>query len=108
MKFPPATARSSLALLACMLAASAAPSPPPDARLSTLDGPPQPTLLPPSPVALFRQLLSTNAQGRAQALNARAEPQRRTLVAKLREYAELPEHEREQRLRATEFRWYFR
>ena len=121
MNPPPVIARLTLALLAGMLPASAAPSPaspdpefttrppsPSQTALTSLAEPPHPTELPPSPVALFRQLLNTNAQGRAMALRARPEPQHRMLVAKLREYAELPEQEREQRLRATEYRWYLR
>lgn len=67
-----------------------------------------PPPLPPSPVAVFRQMLDTNEVGRAQALARRPASQRQLLEAKLREYDALSQEAREQRLRATEFLWYLR
>jgi len=53
-------------------------------------------------------MLNTNGAGRAAALQDRPESQRRVLQAKLLEYDALPAEFREQRLQATEFRWYLR
>jgi hypothetical protein len=62
----------------------------------------------PSPIAFFRQLLNTNSEGRSAALQHHSEARREVLRAKLLEYEALPPSEREQRLRATEFRYYLR
>lgn len=77
--------------------------------LCTVDSrstPPSPVV--PSPIAFFRQLLNTNSEGRRLALHQRSDIQRELIQAKLEEYEALPAAEREQRLRATEFRYYLR
>jgi hypothetical protein len=77
----------------------------PVAAAAQLSAPPP---LPPSPIAFFRQLLTTNQQGRELALRNHPEIQRGLIEAKLQEYEALPATEREHRLRATEFRYYLR
>jgi len=69
---------------------------------------PPPPPLPKSPVPYFRELLAMSPAQLDQALAAMAEPRRKILQAKLREYAALTAEEREDRLRATELRWYLR
>lgn len=82
----------------CLLSAQPGP-------LAADSGPlPPPT----SPIALFRQLLNTNAAGRAEVLGHRPEAQRQMLEAKILEYEALTPELREERLQATEFRWYLR
>jgi hypothetical protein len=85
------------------LAASAAPASDP-AALTTSPDPP----VPPSPVAVFRELLQASPEQQGRALAERPETQRRALAAKLREYAALSPAERELRLQATELRYYLR
>jgi hypothetical protein len=68
---------------------------------------PGPPLPPPvSPVAMFRMLLATNAEGRDQWLAKRTPEQREIALAKINEYASLSPDEREKRLQTLELRWY--
>ena len=69
--------------------------------------PPAPPVAP-SPIAFFRQLLNTNNEGRSVALQHHSETHRGLIEAKLLEYEVLPLIRREQRLQATEFRFYLR
>jgi len=69
--------------------------------------PPAPPVAP-SPIAFFRQLLNTNSEGRSLALQHHSEAHRGLIEAKLLEYEALPPTRREQRLQATEFRFYLR
>src|SRR5881394_3150820 len=62
--------------------------------------------LPRPQVTYFRELLVLSQGELDRALADIAEPARKRLQAKLREYAALAPDEREARLRATELRWY--
>jgi hypothetical protein len=83
--------------LACLIATTAAllaqPSPPP---------------LPASPINTFREMLSMSEAARTEALASRPQAQRQILEAKLAEYTAMPEDLRQERLQATEFRYYLR
>jgi len=58
------------------------------------------------PVDFFRELLAMNFAERNQALGGRPAESRKQILAKVREYEGMKPNEREQRLRATELRWY--
>lgn len=73
------------------------------ARRPAVPSLPQP---PKSPVAFFRELLAVPAERRGEFLTNRTEETKQRILAKLREYSELPANERELRLQATELRWY--
>jgi len=96
--------------LAFALAAAPAPSDAPDpnpvetTNRARLLPPPLPQ--PSTPVAYFRELLAMPPEERRNALAGRAEEQRKTLAAKLREYDQMPADVRELRLRHTELRWH--
>jgi hypothetical protein len=62
--------------------------------------------LPQSPVKFFRQLLAMTAQERENFLTNRTPEIRDRILAKVHEYLALAPDECEQRLRATELRWY--
>ncbi|MEI6076098.1 MAG: DUF3106 domain-containing protein [Verrucomicrobiota bacterium] len=59
-----------------------------------------------SPVDFFRQLLDKSPDACAAALTNRPPAARERILAKVREYQALDPNEREQRLRATELRWW--
>jgi hypothetical protein len=59
-----------------------------------------------SPVMFFRELLAMNAVERKQALTNRPPENQKVILAKLREYAAMDPDRREERLQATEMRWY--
>lgn len=80
-------------LLATAVSPFAQPSPPP---------------LPPSPISIFREMLAMSETARAETLASRPEAQRQILKTKLAEYTAMPADLREQRLQATEFRYYLR
>lgn len=75
--------------------------------LAAAEAPPTPPQ-PLPPVALFRTLLATNAEGRDRLLSGRSARQRKVLEGKLTEYELMPAEERELRLQATELRYYLR
>jgi hypothetical protein len=87
-------------------AQTAAPTPAPAKRFSTVTNliPPVPVL--PSPVNFFRQLLVMTPAERNNSLTNRTPEARAKILAKVREYQALGPDEREVRLRATELRWY--
>jgi Protein of unknown function (DUF3106) len=73
--------------------------------------PPEPFEVPPvpvaqSPVMFFRELLAMSAAERRQALTNRAPENQKVIMAKVREYAAMDPDRREERLQATEMRWY--
>ena len=61
-----------------------------------------------SPVELFRELLAMDDAAREKFLDQREPAARDRILAKLREYEELPADERELRLRVTELQWHLR
>jgi len=73
--------------------------------------PPDPSDTPPvpvaqSPVVFFRDLLAMNAVERKQALTNRPPESQKLILAKVREYAAMDPDRCEERLQATEMRWY--
>jgi len=64
--------------------------------------------LPESPIRYFRQLLELSPEGLEKILADKSEKQKSALLAKLQEYSRLSAGDREDRLRATELRWYLR
>src|SRR6266511_1994413 len=80
------------------------PGPPPTNAVASAGLPP----LPKSRIAYFRELLAMSPPQRDQALAGTPESNRKTIEAKLREYAAWPPEERETRLRTTELHWYLR
>jgi hypothetical protein len=67
--------------------------------------PPRPPVAP-TPVELFRRLISTNAAGREAFLAAKSPEARRVIEAKLREYESLSDSDREAKLRSLQLRWH--
>ena len=61
-----------------------------------------------SPVDMFRELLAMDETAREKFLTGREPAARDRILAKLREYEELPADERELRLRVTELQWHLR
>ena len=59
-----------------------------------------------SPVDYFRRLLATKPEAREAILAGRSDYQKKILLAKLREYEQLPPDIRELRLRHTQLRWH--
>lgn len=64
------------------------------------------TVLPPSPVQIFREFLVMTDAERAEQLSLRPEGLREPVEAKIKEYLAMPPEERELRLQATELRHY--
>ncbi|HEY0550761.1 MAG TPA: DUF3106 domain-containing protein [Verrucomicrobiae bacterium] len=62
--------------------------------------------VPQSPIALFRMLLATNAEGRTQWITKWKPAQRQYLESKVAEFTKLAVEEREMRLQTLELRWY--
>src|SRR5947207_4469637 len=62
--------------------------------------------LPSSPVAIFRMLLATNEDGRAQWITKWKPTQRQYLEDKVAEFTKLSASERELRLQTLELHWY--
>ena len=65
-------------------------------------------MLPPSPVAWFRDLMDKDAEQRREMLTNRTAEDRKQIEAKVREYKALKPEQRDLKLKATELRWYFR
>ena len=61
---------------------------------------------PPSPVDVFRTLLTNNAAGREKILSLKSPEQRRYLEGKIQEYVIMPPALREARLQTLQLRWY--
>jgi hypothetical protein len=80
--------------------------PAPMKLLSATTNTPPPALRRKSPVDLFRQLLAMTPGEREDYLTNRPPEIRERILAKVGEYEALDSHERELRLRATEFSWY--
>ncbi|MFM1943072.1 MAG: hypothetical protein RI897_2054 [Verrucomicrobiota bacterium] len=78
------------------------------ATTASLPAQPSPPPLPPSPISAFRQMLAMSEPARTASLASRPEAQRQILKTKLDEYAAMPADLREERLQATEFRYYLR
>lgn len=76
--------------------------------LSSLAQPAANTVLPKSPVAIFRELLAMSPEERRAAIAIRPPDTQKRILEKLTEYEILPGELREQRLRETELRWYLR
>lgn len=66
----------------------------------------EPPGLPPCPIELFRQLLPKDRAEQEQMLADRPPEKRRLILAKVREYRTLKPEVRQQKLEATELRWY--
>jgi hypothetical protein len=98
-----------LAVVAVFSAQAQNPPPPSPIRFSpavTNIFPPLPLPQIHSPVSFFRQLVAMSPAERVASLTNRPPEARARILAKVREYQLLGPDEREQRLRATELRWY--
>ena len=69
------------------------------------DNPPMPPIAP-TPVEIFRRLMTTNSAGREAFLAAKSPEARRVIEAKLREYESLSDSDREAKLRSLQLRWH--